>query len=255
MYSQSELLGIDLYSGAGGASAGYVKASFRMVGVDKFPMPHYPYEFIQCDALKALDILLAGRSLFGYRLEDFAFIHASPPCQRYSRQTATRCRDNWPDLIAPTRQRLQATGLPYVIENVPGAPLINPITLCGTMFNLGNAQYKLLRHRLIESSFEIPQLMCVHDDTRLTVGVYGRAANVNSVYQQVRRARLTVGVYGEGARINGGKGSVGMKVANELMGIDWMNAHEICESIPPAYTEYVGKQILTQVRASHVLAA
>src|ERR1035438_5618234 len=109
MYAPSELLGLDLYSGAGGASAGYVRAGFRMVGVDKYPMRHYPYEFIQCDALKALDVLLAGRSLFGYRLKDFSLIHASPPCQLFTPLAAlpnAGVRRPALNLIEPTRNRL-----------------------------------------------------------------------------------------------------------------------------------------------------
>src|ERR1035438_1208778 len=236
MYSQPKPLGLDLYSGAGGASAGYVRAGFRMVGVDKYPMRHYPYEFIQCDALKALDILLAGRSLFGYRLRDFAFIHASCPCQGYSVTTkALRNRGRkYPDLIGPTRERLIATGLPYVIENVPGSPLHNPVMLCGTMFDLHAGEYELQRHRLFET------------------GLFGFGAPVPCNHRGP-----VVCVFGGHARDRRKRSddSLGIAAGKGPMCVDWMNGHELSESIPPVYTECVGKCIMAILRTRHVLAA
>src|SRR4051794_16680153 len=118
---------LDLFCGAGGCSVGYHRAGFDVVGIDIAPQPHYPFEFIQADALTALD-------LFGMRIGDFDAVHASPPCQSYSVSCNYRPenRTKYPDLVAPTRELLYEIGLPYVIENVPGAPLHSPIMLCGS---------------------------------------------------------------------------------------------------------------------------
>jgi DNA (cytosine-5)-methyltransferase 1 len=138
---------LDLFCGAGGAGMGYHRAGFDVVGVDLAPQPHYPFEFSQSDALAWLDYPLT----LGLR---FDAIHASPPCQAYSAMSACRpgLADQYPDLVAPTRELLEATGLPYVIENVPRAPLRDPVTLCGHMFGL-----PLYRHRLFEANFPIDQ--------------------------------------------------------------------------------------------------
>ena len=133
---------LDLFCGAGGASMGYHRAGFTVIGIDTKPQPHYPFEFIQCDWEEALE---------GYPHLDFDAIHASPPCQAYSLAASGRRRLNHPDLIAPVRQRLLQIGLPWIIENVPQAPLLSPITLCGTSFGL-----PILRHRSFGLSFALP---------------------------------------------------------------------------------------------------
>lgn len=123
---------LDLFCGAGGCSAGYVQAGFEVVGVDINPQPNYPYRFIQANALE----ILKDKEFIG----QFDAIHASPPCQAYSRaRELSKARNNGkygnhPDLIAPTRELLLKTGKAYVIENVPGSPLINPIKLFGSQF-------------------------------------------------------------------------------------------------------------------------
>lgn len=117
---------LDLYCKAGGAAMGYHRAGFRVVGVDIEPQPHYPFEFHQADALT-------------FPLDGFDAYHASPPCQRYSMITKLHGRaivESHPDLIDPTRYRLKSSGKPYIIENVPQAPLKDAVTLCGSMFNL-----------------------------------------------------------------------------------------------------------------------
>lgn len=120
---------------------GLHQAGFDVTGVDIEPQPRYPFKFIQADALT-------------FPLEGYDFIWASPPCQRYS--IATQCQpglaEQYPDLIDPIRMRLQATGLPYAIENVEGAfsRLRNPTLLCGVMFGLD-----MYRHRLFETSYEV----------------------------------------------------------------------------------------------------
>src|SRR5512139_314282 len=144
---------LDLFCGAGGAAVGYHRAGFDVVGVDINPQPNYPFEFVQADALWALQQLQVG-SLLDYHLSDFDAIHASPPCQRYSTATKRNGTElEHPDLIGPTRELLQATGLPYVIENVVGAPLRDSILLCGSWFALGADGYRLKRHRLFETSW------------------------------------------------------------------------------------------------------
>lgn len=197
---------LDLCCGAGGASRGYALAGITdIVGVDINPQPNYPYEFVQADALT-------------YPLDGFDVVHASPPCQRWS--SKTRNPDNHPDLIAPLRERFRH--MCYVIENVPRAPLICPVRLCGSMFALG-----VRRHRMFETSFLVPELYCSH-------------------YLQPERYRIynhgkwylsrTVAVYGTG----GGKGK---EYWGEAMGIDWMSNSEMVQAIPPAYTEYIGSYI------------
>ena len=145
---------LDLFCGAGGAGMGYSRAGFEVVGVDIAPQKHYPFEFHQADALEYL----------AQHGAEFDAIHASPPCQRYSAIThAKRTENNYPDLIPSTREALIKCDRPYVIENVPRAPLINPLILCGTMFDL-----HVIRHRLFEMSNSIyfsPPCQCRNQHT------------------------------------------------------------------------------------------
>jgi hypothetical protein len=208
---------LDLYCGVGGAAVGYHRAGFDVVGVDINPCVNYPYSQYQIDALEAVE-----RLWWFYK---FDAIHASPPCQAYT----TLAKGNngntgkYPDLVGPTREVLQATGLPYVIENVPSAPLVNPITLCGEMFGLG-----VIRHRRFESNVMLMQPP--HVPHRGRVAGWRHGERFDGPY---------VAVYGDG----GGKGSVAEWQA--AMGIDWTdNRKSIAESIPPAYTEFVGEQLL-----------
>ncbi len=130
----------DVFCGAGGCTVGYQRAGFYVVGIDKDSQPRYPGDdFIQMDALEFLEKLLNGE------YPEPTLISTSPPCQVYS-VTKDLSNGNHPDLVGPIRAALQTIGLPYVIENVPGAPLVNPIKLCGTMFDL-----RVLRHRLFET--------------------------------------------------------------------------------------------------------
>lgn len=214
---------LDLFCGAGGAAMGYHRAGFEVVGVDIKPQPHYPFEFIQADWEEPLARLpgLWEREGIPYA------IHASPPCQRYSSMTKRWGRSSeHPDLVEPVRlalQMLAEDGLPaYVIENVPGAPLYQPVTLCGSMFGLGAQGYQLQRHRIFESNvFFFPPAMCAHQGQPLPV--YGHAG---------------------GRSKRDGLKFPGTDAWREGMGIDWMTGKELAESIPPAYTEYVGHQLL-----------
>ncbi len=189
---------------------GYHRAGFEVVGVDIKPQPHYPFEFHQADA-------------FDYAVshcEEFDAIHASPPCQAYSRASHLN-NNNYPRLIEDTRYLLNEIGDLWIIENVVGAPLIDPLLLCGGMFGL-----KTYRHRLFETSFELPFML--HAPHGLQVD---KSSGKN-------RQREMVQVWGN-AQYKGY-----LQRAREAMGIDWMNEEEIAEAIPPAYTEFIGKQLM-----------
>ena len=207
---------LDLFCGAGGCTKGYQRAGFYVVGVDLHPQPHYcGDEFYQADALE-------------FPLDGFDAIHASPPCQAYTSMKAwADLRRNGaqpPALIEPVRERLRATGLPYVIENVLGAPLVNPIQLCGSVFGLG-----VRRHRLFECSFPMLVPPCSHGLVRRPLGVYGdhpedSAINHRSLRPVFRAPTLEAG--------------------QEAMGIDWMPWKPLTQAIPPAYCEFIGQRLL-----------
>jgi DNA (cytosine-5)-methyltransferase 1 len=208
---------LDLFCCAGGAGMGYVRAGFEVVGVDINPQPHYPFSFIQADAL-ALDP--------GF-IAEFDAIHASPPCQSYS-DLAKRNGNahEWPRLIEPVREMLIRSGLPYVIENVDGAPLIDAVVLCGTMF----PNLRVLRHRLFEANFAMaPPPHKKHPK----VHTFDRR---KSHYGKTDEWRDFV-------QVTGG-GNCTLAAARHAMGIDWMTKNEINESIPPAYTEFIGQEML-----------
>jgi DNA (cytosine-5)-methyltransferase 1 len=210
---------LDLFCGAGGAAMGYHRAGFEVVGVDINPQPHYPFEFHQADALAFIEegMLTQGDYWTG-QVGFFDAIHASPPCQAYS-WAAKRWNVERADLVEPTRDLLQATGLPYVIENVIGAPLYQPLTLCGTQFGL-----EVIRHRLFESNVMLmaPGVKCRHEGS-VKDGTY-------------------VTVAGHGGDNIKGRGSRAAK--QRAMGIDWMTDAELNEAIPPAYTEWIGRQLI-----------
>lgn len=208
---------LDLYCKAGGAAKGYADAGFKVIGVDIEPQKNYPYEFIQSDAIA---FLRDKHDLFD------AF-HASPPCQRYSTMTARHGQkriDGHPDLIESTRLMLIVSGKPYVIENVPQAPLFDSaVTLCGSMFGL-----KVRRHRKFEANVPILDLPeCNHVAQGRPVGVYGHAGG-RSV-----RDGLTFG---------------GTDTWREAMDIDWMTGDELAEAVPPAYTRFIGAQLIRALR-------
>ncbi len=221
---------LDLFCGAGGAAIGYHRAGFDVVGVDIKDQPHYPFTFVQADALAAFEKnfwLLGG-------LESFDAIHASPPCQRYSDLAYRNGNaDEHPDLIGPVRDRLEDTGLPYVIENVEGAPLHYPVTLCGSSFFLGVDGYRLRRHRLFETNWRLVGRIC-------NCGVSSRPFIDVSGGGPTHAPRKD----GKGGRTY--KGTADQ--ARAAMGIDWMTKAELNEAIPPAYAELVGRQLLTHIR-------
>jgi DNA (cytosine-5)-methyltransferase 1 len=208
---------LDLFCCAGGAGVGYARAGFEVVGVDIDPQPRYPYEFIQADAL-ALDPDFVA---------SFDAIHASPPCQSYS-DLAKRNNnaDAWPRLIDPTRDLLVASGRPWVIENVEGAPLRNPVVLCGTMF----PGLRVLRHRLFEANFPI------------VARPHGKHPKVHTFDKRKSHFGKTHDMR-DFVQVTGG-GNCTMAAAKDAMGIDWMTKKEMNESIPPAYTQLIGEQLL-----------
>jgi hypothetical protein len=230
---------LDLFCGAGGAAAGYHRAGFDVVGVDINPQPNYPFRFHQADALIVLRDLILGDVLgnpvaldgIDYRLTDFAAAHSSPPCQRYTTlQAVARNSDNWPDLVDTTRELLNETGLPYVIENVQGSPVRRDVVLCGEMFRLG-----VIRHRYFELG-KWTATSPAHVKHRGRVRGWRHGVYFDGPY---------VAPYGEG----GGKGSV--LEWQQALGITWTDdRRELAEAIPPAYTEWVGAQLINQMAVS-----
>jgi DNA (cytosine-5)-methyltransferase 1 len=215
---------IDLFCGAGGCSVGYHRAGFDVVGVDIEPQPRYPYEFHQADALT-------------FPLDGFDVIHASPVCKAH-----TVGRNMWkgrlpddrhPDLLTPTRARLLEQDAPWVIENVPGAPMRPDIELCGSMFGLG-----VRRHRWFELSFAPTVLLtpCRHDQE--IISVFGGGA-LSATPRGGKRADYVMQ-----RRVH-----VAHSQAEWAMGIDWMTRDELSQAIPPAYTEYIGAQLLAHLEA------
>lgn len=213
--SGSKLL--DLFCGAGGAGAGYRQAGFEVVGVDIRPQPNYPFRFIQADALKLDPKFMAT----------FDAIHASPPCQSYSDLAKRNGNGHeWPRLIEPVREMLVDTGLPYVIENVDGAPLRNPAVLCGTMFK----GLRVIRHRLFESNFPI------------SVPPHGKHPLVHTFDRRKSHYGKT-DEWKDYVQVTGG-GNCTIEAARDAMGARWMTKNELNEAIPPAYARFVGGQLL-----------
>lgn len=208
---------LDLFCCAGGAAVGYKLAGFDVVGVDINPQPHYPFPFVQCDALKLHEGFI---SLFDA-------VHASPPCQSYSDLAKRNGNaDEWPRLIDPVRRTLVTSGLPYIIENVEGAPLHNPVMLCGTMFK----GLRVIRHRLFEVNFPV-----------LTPN-HGRHPKVHTFDKRKSHYGKTNDMR-DFVQVTGG-GNCSIAAARDAMQIDWMTKGELNEAIPPAYTQFIGKQLL-----------
>jgi len=213
---------LDLYCGAGGASMGYSRAGFDVVGVDHRPQPSYPFDFVQGHALAVLGDLIATDEIGG-----FVAIHASPPCQRFTayRRAHTKQRD-YGDWIGPTRALLIESALPYVIENVPRAPLRAPYTLCGVSVGLA-----VKRHRLFETSFDMTVPPCACGGWQ--PAQYDRGS------RHIRpNDRRTVAI---------GEWRIPLALQREAMGIDWMSVGELSQAIPPRYTELIGAQLLDRL--------
>lgn len=199
---------LDLFCGAGGAAMGYHRAGFEVIGVDNRPQPHYPFEFYQADALE----------FCAQHGQEFDVIHTSPPCQGYSRMRHLTwlAGKSYPLLIPATRAALQATSKIWVIENVSDSPL-QGAELCGAALGL-----PIVRHRRFESSTMLLFPPCPGHPTL---------------------------IHGSGMMSERGKRSGIMGIApsqdpREAMGIDWMTSREMRQAIPPAYTEYIGRQLI-----------
>jgi DNA (cytosine-5)-methyltransferase 1 len=222
---------LDLYCGAGGAAVGYARAGFEVVGVDIKPQPNYPFEFIEADALDWLERHVRHMELDAAGWP-FDAIHASPPCQFFANVTKTApTRVEHENLIPPTRALLEATGLPFVIENVPEArcALRSPAMLCGSVVGLTSLQ----RHRLFETNWSLMTPRCVHH-------VYHGNQHPPNRSDRTTPARV-VSLAGHGVT-----GASSGLWANAI-GIDWMTRDEMAQAIPPAYTELIGHQLMQVV--------
>jgi DNA (cytosine-5)-methyltransferase 1 len=210
---------LDLFCCEGGAAMGYHRAGFDVTGVDIVPQPRYPFAFVQADAI----------AYVREHAHEYDVIHASPPCQAHS--TITPDRSKHVDLIPATRAALIQSGKPYVIENVEGArhALIDPVRLCGSSFGL-----KVRRHRYFECSVLMLSLPCEHEAQGVPLGVYGDHADT---------------FVGRPDGTSRGVKATTDDEAREAMGMPWASWHGATQAIPPAYTEFLGGQLITQLAA------
>lgn len=210
---------LDLYCCAGGASLGYEQAGFEVVGVDINPQPKYRGRFIQADAIEYLKD--------NWHL--FHAIHASPPCQKYSLSSMQfrKAGKQYVDLIEPTRVALIETGLPHILENVPGAPLVNPIVLCGSMFGM-----RTYRHRLFESNIT---LTAPYHPLHIAPNAKMGRPIKNDEYIQY------VGHF------------PGVNIVQKMTGLTWLGQAELAQSIPPQYTKYLGLQLINHLTSQYKL--
>jgi len=211
---------LDLFCGAGGAAVGYHRAGFdEIVGVDIDWQPHYPFEFVQADALSGLveDMLRKGQ---------WDLVHASPPCQAWTayRRRGHSVGDSYPELVNEIRGQINRANRPYVIENVYGAPLRAPIQLCGSSFGLD-----VRRHRLFEASWMMLAPPCDHS---WQTPRFPQATNRKNL-----RSTVEIGVW-----------RIPLETQKRAMGVDWpIELRELSEAIPPAYTEWIGSRFLEQM--------
>lgn len=196
-------------------------AGFDVIGVDIVPRKRYPFKFVQANALQP-----------PFDLRQFDFIWASPPCQAHTSLNKMHNSKKHEDLIPPTRKMLTEAGVPWCIENVPGAPIKTGLMLCGSMFGLGTADAELRRHRLFELSWHMPLFglpRCDHGRKGRVIGVYGG-------HGRDRRRTVNTQDYSTQDRA-------------KAMGIDWMTGAELSQAIPPAYSEYIGRAALQYIRS------
>lgn len=210
------LKALDLFCGEGGAGMGLHRAGFEVVGVDIVRRKRYPFAFVQADALSP-----------PFDLATFDLIWASPPCQAYSvSRTRAPGKREHPDLVAPTRQMLENSGRPWILENVQGAPLRSGIMLCGAAFGMGAGGRQLRRHRYFETSHMIMSPPCGCDN-REKIGVYGNGGGWANRFDPDRR---------------GYKGNVAE--SREAMGMPWASIAGLSQAIPPCYAEYVARALM-----------
>lgn len=207
---------LDLYCGQHGAGYGYHLAGFDVTGVDIRPMRHHPpgVTFVHGDALEYL----------AEHGSEFDAVHASPPCRAYTyARFGAPVQYRHPRLIEPTRAALQELGKPYVMENVPGAPLIDPVMLCGLMFGL-----KTYRHRLFETGGGFRFSMPPHPVHEARSARMGRPPGEGELHSLVGNFS-------------------GLEAAREVMGMPWANQDGIRQAVPPAYTEFIGQLLLASL--------
>jgi DNA (cytosine-5)-methyltransferase 1 len=238
--SKGGLAILDLFCGAGGASVGYRRGgATETVGVDHKRQPDYPGPFCRMDAIAALDTLLRGEPIYAggrpWWLRDFIGVHTSPPCQAYSITRHSHGNEH-PDLVGPVRERLIQTGLPWVIENVEGAPLDDPVLLCGEMFDLSyedddGTPLVLRRHRLFETSFFVVPPKHVHSGIRVA-GVYGGGVSRRSPDDPAKRGGYTPR----------------LAIRQGLMQLPGMKQRPLSQAIPPAYTDFIMGWLLAHRR-------
>lgn len=202
---------LDLFCGGGGASYGYELTGFDVVGVDNTPQPKYRGDIVIADALLYVK----------EHYKSFDVIHASPPCQAYSTASMQfRIQGKeYVDLVAETREVLKSTGKPYVIENVPGSPLLDPIVLCGSMFGLRTYRHRLFESNMPLSAPEHPEH--IHKNAKM-----GRKPKGDECIQYVGHFS-------------------GVKQVQDMTGLYWLGQKELAQSLPPPqYTKYIGEQII-----------
>lgn len=294
---------LDLFCGGGGVSEGLLLAGFDVVGVDLDPKRakaymrgpgnperhERPAQFVQADALQVLDGLISGAGAVALAFGPFDFVWASPPCQAHSVLRKLCPGREYPDLIPATRERLVASGIPYAIENVPGAPMGGFLTqLCGTMFGLQapDGRAELRRHRLFETSWPIAlRPACRHgfgavlpvtghtpvdnrfrkerDARKVLCVAGGKAMSGGMMTPQGTLKRRAISIVGSSAESKRdgwtGRGEgVGMALretfsvddARHAMGIDWMAMKDLSQAIPPAYSRWIGERALEEIRVS-----
>lgn len=213
---------IDVGCKAGGASEGYRRAGFEVIGLDREPQPNYPFEFIQAD-LRDLDP--------AWLAANFEAAAGSPPCWDHS-VLKYRTGREYEDFIPETRALFRASGLPYVIENVVGAPLLDPLMLCGTQF----PGLRVKRHRLFESNVPLT-----------APGPHVRGRHPLHYTRDKRKAHYgQLDEWTAFVSVNGG-GNCSVAAASAAMGIDWMTKGELNQAVPPAYTEFIGGQLMTRL--------
>jgi DNA (cytosine-5)-methyltransferase 1 len=217
---------LDLFCGAGGSARGYADAGFEVVGVDSVPQPRYPFAFIQADALT-------------YPLDGFDVIHCSPPCQEYSQSRFIRnihASTPAPKLIAPIRERLEQSGMPWVIENVAFSDIPDALILCGSMFGL-----PIRRHRWFASSHLLfAPMACQH--TPEVISLVGNKVRGYGTLRTTHQYKTA----------DGGKkwreSYLTRAEGRAAMGIDWMTIGELCQAVPPPYTEWIGGQLIEYLK-------
>jgi DNA (cytosine-5)-methyltransferase 1 len=234
---------LDLFCGAGGAAMGFHRAGFDMVGVDIAPQLHYPFQFVQADALELMAAILDLGPWPGDEIveavEIVDAIHASPPCQFATAYKRTGNVRPSPNLIEPVRILLEESGLPWVIENIePARPFLrDPILICGSMFD--GPTIDIQRHRLFETNWtlEPPHWPCRHQLAGVDRFPGGRSKERTGSSRGLVRGTIEIGTW-----------DIPLAVQQEAMGIDWTTLDELSEAIPPAYTEFIGAQLLDHVR-------